>query len=310
MVNPFFLEIVNRQTADGERARLLHRRAGAAAREHAAASTSARRDPFAEPAINYSFLATEQDRRTAVAAVRRAREIAGASPIADVIAAEIAPGPQVRSDEEISTTSATPAPPRSTWWAPARWATTRCRWSTTVCGCTACQGLRVADASIMPMIVSGNTSIPCMMIGEKCADMVLAEHEAGPARVTGGTPALQPKAELADAVSDQQETQDTAAHGDPNVICFKVRPCRADRCRPRLHGHRNRCADLPRPLHPNGDPAAGRWCRRCGGRMLGEKAAGDPRATDHLREPPGGFDHDWYGRRQPRPSPTAASSFT
>ena len=37
------------------------------------------------------------------------------------------------------------------------------------------QNLRVADASIMPTIVSGNTSVPCMMIGERCADMVLAD---------------------------------------------------------------------------------------------------------------------------------------
>jgi choline dehydrogenase len=36
-------------------------------------------------------------------------------------------------------------------------------------------GLRVADASIMPTIISGNTSVPCMMIGEKCAEMVLAD---------------------------------------------------------------------------------------------------------------------------------------
>jgi len=40
------------------------------------------------------------------------------------------------------------------------------------------QGLRVADASIMPRITSGNTNAPSIMIGEKCAELLL--HEGRP----------------------------------------------------------------------------------------------------------------------------------
>lgn len=34
------------------------------------------------------------------------------------------------------------------------------------------KGLRVADASIMPRIINGNTNAICMVIGEKCADLI------------------------------------------------------------------------------------------------------------------------------------------
>jgi choline dehydrogenase len=132
-------------------------------------------DPFAPPTINYNFLGTENDRRVAIMSVRRAREIAAASPLGDVIGEEILPGPQIQSDEDIIDFI------RKTGTTTYHFAGT-CKMGQDSMAVVddrlrvyGIAGLRVADASIMPTLVSGNTSIPCMMIGEKCADMVLSD---------------------------------------------------------------------------------------------------------------------------------------
>lgn len=134
-------------------------------------------DPAVPPDIRPCFLATDYDRRTAVMAVRRAREIVAAPPLAGVIEKELLPGAQVQTDEQIldfiRTTGSTTFHYSGTCKMghdPMAVVDDRLR----VHGI---EGLRVADASIMPMIVSGNTSVPCMMIGEKCAEMVLADAE-------------------------------------------------------------------------------------------------------------------------------------
>jgi choline dehydrogenase len=59
-------------------------------------------------------------------------------------------------------------------------------------------GLRIADAAAMPTIVSGNTSVPCMMICEKCGDMILADAQVRNPKVNDGC-AQTPEAELAHA---------------------------------------------------------------------------------------------------------------
>ena len=132
-------------------------------------------DPLARPLIYANYLASEKDRDYAVKVIQFARKIAKTKPLADLIAAEVTPGPSVRSDSEVLDfarhTGATIFHPAGT-----------CRMGNDgeavvdprlrVRGVT---GLWVADCSVMPTLVSGNTNVPAIMIAEKAADMVLED---------------------------------------------------------------------------------------------------------------------------------------
>jgi choline dehydrogenase len=132
-------------------------------------------DPFAAPVINYRFLATDNDRQATIMAVRRAREIAAAPPLGPAIAEEIEPGRAVESDDEIIDFVRNAGHITQHMVGTARMGRDAMAVVDERLRVHGIAGLRIADASVMPTIISGNTSIPCMMIGEKCADMVLAD---------------------------------------------------------------------------------------------------------------------------------------
>ncbi|MDH3701348.1 MAG: GMC family oxidoreductase N-terminal domain-containing protein [Alphaproteobacteria bacterium] len=131
--------------------------------------------PEQEPAIDYNFLDSEYDRQTNILAVRKARELIAAPPLSGVVGEELEPGADVQTDEELleymrnhGQTTYHPTGTCKMGRDPMAVVDEKLR----VHGL---QGLRVADASIMPTMTSGNTNAPSMMIGEKCADMILAE---------------------------------------------------------------------------------------------------------------------------------------
>ena len=129
-------------------------------------------DPLAPPAIHPNYLASELDRQTLVDGLKLGRRIAERPVLAHYIASEYLPGEQVQTDADLlgyaREYGATIYHPVGT-----------CKMGRDVLAVVndalqvhGLEGLRVADGSIMPTLVSGNTNAACIMIGEKCADLV------------------------------------------------------------------------------------------------------------------------------------------
>jgi choline dehydrogenase-like flavoprotein len=134
-------------------------------------------DPLQPPAIQPLYLSTETDRRVAVEAIRLTRRIVLESQaFAPYRPKELLPGDAFQSDADlaraagdIGTTIFHPVGTCRMGDDPAAVVDARLR-------LRGLGGLRIADASIMPSIVSGNTNSPTIMIAEKAADMILADH--------------------------------------------------------------------------------------------------------------------------------------
>ena len=133
-------------------------------------------DPASPPLIQPNYLSTLEDRRFFIDALRRLRALLNAPPLGEMISEEYSPGPEVVTDEQIlefvrATVSTCFHPCGTCRMGSDEEAVvdTRLR----VRGVT---GLRVADASVMPRITSGNINAPSLMIGEKAAAMILEDH--------------------------------------------------------------------------------------------------------------------------------------
>jgi choline dehydrogenase len=136
-------------------------------------------DPAAAPAIRPNYLATPEDRRVAADSIRVTRKIVAQPVLRPYSPVEYLPGAQVRDDDEaalvkaagdIGTTIFHPVGTARMGRADDARAVVDARLR--VIGI---DGLRVADASVMPSITSGNTNSPTMMIAEKGAAMILED---------------------------------------------------------------------------------------------------------------------------------------
>ena len=129
-------------------------------------------DPAAAPRIQFNLLTEQADLDTMVRGVRRCREVFAQEPLAGMIEREIAPGRMVQSDAELEAAIRREAGHRSHPAGTCRMGTDADAVVDAGLRVRGIAGLRVADASVMPELPSGNTNLPVIMIGEKAADLV------------------------------------------------------------------------------------------------------------------------------------------
>lgn len=130
------------------------------------------RDPRQAPAILMNMLSAREDVDALIRGIRFTRELARHEPLRDMLAVEIHPGEHVQTDVQLT-----------------QWIRETCL-HTYHPACTArigepgegvvdaqlrvhgVEGLRVADASVLPVITRANTNAPAIMVGERCAEFI------------------------------------------------------------------------------------------------------------------------------------------
>lgn len=130
-------------------------------------------DPFDDPLIDPNYLDVSGDIDPLVDGIRLGREIANADPLDSFLGAEVHPGPEAKTRDEIESFVREHA---TTVYHPAG----TCKMGDDDLAVVddelrvhGVHGLRVVDASIMPTIVAGNTNAPTIAIAEKAADDII-----------------------------------------------------------------------------------------------------------------------------------------
>jgi choline dehydrogenase len=131
-------------------------------------------DPAARPSILANYLASDMDRQTTIAGLRLVRRIARTAALKPFVAEERLPDPSIDGDEAMLDYARRLG---NSAYHPVG----TCRMGHDAMAVVdprlrvrGMQGLRIADASVMPALVSGNTNAASMMIGEKAADLIQA----------------------------------------------------------------------------------------------------------------------------------------
>lgn len=140
-------------------------------------------DPKEKPEILFNYLATEQDRREWVEAVRTSRKLLDTPAMKEFTDGEISPGAAVETDEEIlewvrndAETALHPSCTAKMGPADDEMAVV----DPETMQVHGVEGLYIADASVMPIITNGNIYAPVIMLAEKAADLIKGDKPLDP----------------------------------------------------------------------------------------------------------------------------------
>ncbi len=135
-------------------------------------------DKAVQPEILPNYLSAEADRKVAADSIRLTRKIMSAPSMALYEPEEYLPGPDYTSDKDLAQAAGNIG---TTIFHPSGTCRMGADEASVVDGrlrLRGIDGIRVADASIMPTITSGNTNAPVIMIAEKAAEMIKADRRA------------------------------------------------------------------------------------------------------------------------------------
>jgi len=132
-------------------------------------------DPADPPVIAPRFLESAADRAAVAPVLAVAREVLASSPVADLIAAEEFPGPAVTTPEQAVRYSLASGTGIYHAVGAAAMGVNADDVTDPQLRVRGAEGLRVADASILPVQVSGNTGAPAMLVGYRAADLILGD---------------------------------------------------------------------------------------------------------------------------------------
>jgi choline dehydrogenase len=133
-------------------------------------------NPLDKPRVNPNYLGVRADLERLVQAVRISRDIFGTKAFAPWIKEELMPGPSVRTEHQLHEFVRQTADSYHHQAGSCKMGSDSMAVVDPQLRVYGVEGLRVADASVMPQVPSGNCHTGIVMIGERCAEMLKVAH--------------------------------------------------------------------------------------------------------------------------------------